>query len=516
MMIGSPELRPAAPQAAGSPRAAAKGPAGFAALIGNGGNDAPGETPPAAASADTPEGIVIPGASPEEESTALTRLGTALGKLQGETRQALAQLPANAPAEQVAGVLTEAAAKLSALLQKFDAATGGNASELVAKLLTGDGAQAGAEGLDPVALFAALMAPEAGETPGEGGGEKAGDPLAALVRAVQAQAKQKQGDDSPVQEIFAGIAAALGLPAPRPEAPAALPEGFAPASETAVEAAAAGTPAAANGNSATAAPSAAAAAQPQPGQRPEAAARPDAAAAPRVAVERLDAGDAGTGGDTGGEAGPDGQAPGAQARAPLSGARPEVAGFAETLKASATGPQPGQPQLSQAAAQQLAQPAPQPAAPQAAPGQTPAGAALHAAPEGQAPTMAANAAQHIQRATLRDDTLKVELSPKGAGGVEIDLQPAEAGKMRVVIRAENPAFLQALRSDRHTLQALLDGSSLPASGSEVDYEGFGGRSRRDAPPEPATRGPAGAEPDAGPEPVAATPRRVSGRLDIIT
>lgn len=79
----------------------------------------------------------------------------------------------------------------------------------------------------------------------------------------------------------------------------------------------------------------------------------------------------------------------------------------------------------------------------------------------------------IRKTSFSEGTTRIELTPRGLGGLEIELQPAEAGKLRVVIRAENPMVLQALRSDGDTLMSMLGGRGSGQNGAELDFQQSG-------------------------------------------
>ena len=130
--------------------------------------------------------------------------------------------------------------------------------------------------------------------------------------------------------------------------------------------------------------------------------------------------------------------------------------------------------------------------------------------------MAAALHAQIRGHSFREGTTRIELSPAGLGDLEIELSPGEGGGLRIVLRAENPLVLAALRSDRDTLLGLLRDGGAQAGDASLSFEDFGarqgtGRQYRAAPepPPPATL--ADAEP-AKPEPI----RRAAGRIDILT
>jgi len=133
---------------------------------------------------------------------------------------------------------------------------------------------------------------------------------------------------------------------------------------------------------------------------------------------------------------------------------------------------------------------------------------------------ARNLATQIRSSSFNEGRTRIELSPRGLGSIEIDLQADEAGKMRVVLRAENPAVLNALRGDRATLLAVLGDGGVAVEDSALDFEAFGQQRQRQGDATPAAAlaaGPAEDEADtAAPPRNDPRPLPGSGRLDIIT
>lgn len=139
---------------------------------------------------------------------------------------------------------------------------------------------------------------------------------------------------------------------------------------------------------------------------------------------------------------------------------------------------------------------------------------------GQPPAsgFARNLAQQIRSATLTEGTTRIALAPRGLGEIEIDMGPDEAGHLRIILRAENPAVLQALRGDRDGLLLALSQGGADVRDADLGFEDFSHRHRRDA--EEADT-PKGRSAERGIEP--ATPigtpaRRMTGfgRLDMLT
>lgn len=198
-------------------------------------------------------------------------------------------------------------------------------------------------------------------------------------------------------------------------------------------------------------------------------------------------------------------------------ARPQgfAAMLAEALDAGRIdAPQPGGdlPENARAGALELPQQARQAEA--AAPMRAPTPAAPPPPPSGFSRALTAQ----IREAGVVEGHTRISLTPGGLGEIEIDLAQ-ENGQMRVVIRAENQAVLQALRGDRDGIAALLgeaggldDGQlSFESFARGDDRDGDGGKGRR-AP----SQGVDGAETAEAALPDAVMPSLSPDRLDIIT
>ena len=131
---------------------------------------------------------------------------------------------------------------------------------------------------------------------------------------------------------------------------------------------------------------------------------------------------------------------------------------------------------------------------------------------------ARNLAQQIRTATFVDGHTRISLAPRGLGEIEIDMRPDEAGKLRIILRAENPAVLHALRGDRDGLRMTLTDSGADVRDADLSFEDFGQRHRREA---GSADAPSGRLADVGPadapDPVE-RPRHLgaTGTLDMLT
>ena len=135
--------------------------------------------------------------------------------------------------------------------------------------------------------------------------------------------------------------------------------------------------------------------------------------------------------------------------------------------------------------------------------------------------LARNLAGQIRGVSFAEGTTKIELTPQGLGKMEIEISADEAGKLRVVLRAENPAVLNAMRSDREMLAGLLRDGGASVGEEAMSFEDFGQQGQA------AQQGQqAGAssrlvlEDDAEPEidiaPVAQPAIAADGRLNVLT
>ncbi len=87
--------------------------------------------------------------------------------------------------------------------------------------------------------------------------------------------------------------------------------------------------------------------------------------------------------------------------------------------------------------------------------------------------LARNLAGQIRGVSFAEGTTKIELTPQGLGKMEIEISADEAGKLRVVLRAENPAVLNAMRSDREMLAGLLRDGGASVGEEAMSFEDFG-------------------------------------------
>lgn len=83
-----------------------------------------------------------------------------------------------------------------------------------------------------------------------------------------------------------------------------------------------------------------------------------------------------------------------------------------------------------------------------------------------------NIASQIQGRTINEGITRIELSPRGLGNVIIELQTKETGDIQIVVKAENPAVLHALRTDREMLLSILSNEVSAQDGVDLEFEEF--------------------------------------------
>jgi len=90
--------------------------------------------------------------------------------------------------------------------------------------------------------------------------------------------------------------------------------------------------------------------------------------------------------------------------------------------------------------------------------------------------IASNFAQSIANQTqgkaFNQGLTRIELAPRGLGNIVIDLQTQESGEIQVMLRVENPAVLNALRTNREALLTLLSNGGVSSENVSLDFEEF--------------------------------------------
>lgn len=134
------------------------------------------------------------------------------------------------------------------------------------------------------------------------------------------------------------------------------------------------------------------------------------------------------------------------------------------------------------------------------------------------PRFAEVLANQVRAAEVSEGHTRIELSPRGLGGIEVDVTDTQDGSLRVVVRAENPAVLTALRADRDLLAQALGGLDAGALDLQSFSQQDSGRDNGGSGQSAALGAAAMTEADA-----AATATRQTqpdligrGRLDIVT
>lgn len=109
----------------------------------------------------------------------------------------------------------------------------------------------------------------------------------------------------------------------------------------------------------------------------------------------------------------------------------------------------------------------------------------------------------IRAARPSEGVTRVALHPRGLGEIQIDMKRDGSGRLNVVLRAENPLVLAALRNDHLRLSQMF-ASATPGPQPVLDFEAFAGRDGQGGQQRPrrAARAPAAV---GGPEAGSATP-----------
>lgn len=129
---------------------------------------------------------------------------------------------------------------------------------------------------------------------------------------------------------------------------------------------------------------------------------------------------------------------------------------------------------------------------------------------------ARNLAGQIRGVSFTEGTTRIELTPHGLGKMEIEIAADEAGKLRVVVRAENPSVLNAMRNDREMLVGLLRDGGTSVDDSAMSFEDLGqGRqpTAQNSAGQLATSAPLTADDE---DDTPAAPVAEDGRLNILT
>ena len=129
---------------------------------------------------------------------------------------------------------------------------------------------------------------------------------------------------------------------------------------------------------------------------------------------------------------------------------------------------------------------------------------------------AANLVGQIKGTQIADGTTRVELSPRGLGGIEIDLSRDDEGTLKVTVRAENPSVMGALRDNREALLLALRDSGVSLENNSLGFEDFGQGNRKTNEPSEQISIVIGETEEEAATPEAMTATVGEGRVDIIT
>ena len=99
---------------------------------------------------------------------------------------------------------------------------------------------------------------------------------------------------------------------------------------------------------------------------------------------------------------------------------------------------------------------------------TTAASAKGAETAGEPSRFAGAVASQISSAEIGEGRTRIELSPRGLGTIEVDVTTGSDGALKVVVRAENPAVLNALREERDLLAQVLGGLDM----GSLDLQSF--------------------------------------------
>ncbi|SHI66697.1 hook-length control protein FliK [Palleronia salina] len=209
---------------------------------------------------------------------------------------------------------------------------------------------------------------------------------------------------------------------------------------------------------------------------------------------------------TGAQIAPDGAQP-----MPVAAPKPDAmpTGFAQIVAQQGTGGATAQPVVDGG-------PAPLPPAEFVPRPQQPLPAqAMAPAPQGQptpSPELPQHVARQIRSAEIGDGKMRIELRPHGIGEIEIEIAKSEAGRLQIVVRAEQSPVLAMIRNDRDALMQALHARGLETEAADLDFQGFDRGSGQGTPQRdgPFTRGAAvlgsdPAAPEDTPSPVSRIP-----------
>ena len=83
--------------------------------------------------------------------------------------------------------------------------------------------------------------------------------------------------------------------------------------------------------------------------------------------------------------------------------------------------------------------------------------------------------KQIRSMTLTGDRTRIQLAPQGLGDVEIDVHTDPSGKVRAIVRSDNPLVLDSLKNEKDQLANLLEEKGAEIGDSDLQFEEFGDR-----------------------------------------
>ena len=85
-------------------------------------------------------------------------------------------------------------------------------------------------------------------------------------------------------------------------------------------------------------------------------------------------------------------------------------------------------------------------------------------------TVSKQIARAINNSEKDQNKIKIELSPKGLGEIEISMEKDDDGFVRAVIKAENSQVLEMFRNDKNSFLELMKNGGLDFFNSQLDFQ----------------------------------------------
>lgn len=91
--------------------------------------------------------------------------------------------------------------------------------------------------------------------------------------------------------------------------------------------------------------------------------------------------------------------------------------------------------------------------------------------------LASQISRHLQAGDVSNGTTRISFTDDTAGEIVIEMATDDAGQMRIMLRAENPALLHAIRTDRDILLQNLNQAGVSVDDRGLGFEDLGQRGR---------------------------------------